>query len=183
MSGSTFHKTGEFAAPRQTTRQTTELICSFEGSVQERCVSPGIWCSMRFDTATFIGKIIACLTFGMILFSAQTSGAASMACPVMLYGGKLDRGAVSLNFMNRGKVPIRQLGLYCTSLQGHNRRRFECHAEAGVFFPGTPYTLSFDYPDKTSRLIEVSVKNAVLDGYMWTSTHDQPCRPLKVFKR
>ncbi len=127
--------------------------------------------------------MIAFLSLSFMLTSVHSSPAASIACPVMLYGGKLDRGSVSLNFMNRGKVPIRQLGLYCTSLQGHKARRFECHAEAGVFFPGTPYTLRFDDPDKTSSSIEVSVKNAVLDGYIWTSIQDQPCRALKVLKR
>jgi hypothetical protein len=139
--------------------------------------------SMRFDFRTWIRKAVACLIFSMMMGSVQSSLAASTACPVMLYGGRLDHGAVSLNFMNRGKVPIRRLGLSCVSLQGHKATRFECQAEEGVFFPGTPYSLRFDDPDRTSRLVEVSVKNAVLDGYLWTSTRDQPCRPLKILKR
>ena len=116
---------------------------------------------MRFDFRTWIRKAIACLVFSMMMGSVQSPLAASTACPVMLYGGRLDHGAVSLNFMNRGKVPIRQLGLYCASMQGHKTKRFECHSETGVFFPGTPYSLRFDYPEKTSSLIEISVKNAV----------------------
>ncbi|HEY1501191.1 MAG TPA: hypothetical protein VGF88_16580 [Acidobacteriaceae bacterium] len=137
---------------------------------------------MRFATTTAIRKSVAVLTVSLLFASAQFSLAAS-ACPVMLYGGKLDQGTISFSFMNRGKVPIRQLGLDCVSLQGPKTGRFECHSEAGVFFPGTLYTLSFSYPDKTSRSIEVRVKNVFLDGYLWTSTKDQPCRPLKVFRR
>ena len=59
---------------------------------------------------TLIGVCIA-------LVSVQLSWA-GIACPVMLYGGKIDPGTVSVSFMNRGKVPMSQLELYCTPLQG-----------------------------------------------------------------
>jgi hypothetical protein len=128
-------------------------------------------------------KKLAFLALSVVLTSFQSSQAASTACPVMLYGGKVNRGTVSLGFMNRGKVPIRELALNCGWPGSHSTRPSECHTEEGLFFPGTPYTLTFDNPDKTSHSIVISVKNAVLDGYIWSSTQDQPCRPLKVLAR
>jgi hypothetical protein len=117
------------------------------------------------------------------LVSVQPSQA-GIACPVMLYGGKIDQGTVSVSFMNRGKAPIRELGLSCTPLQGQNAKRSDCHTEDGVFFPGTPYTISFNYPGKTPRTMSLSLKTAFLsDGVRWTSIHDQPCKSLKVTNR
>ena len=90
--------------------------------------------SMRLALRTWIRKTMACLIFGMMIGSVQSSLAASMACPVMLYGGRLDHGAVTLSFMNRGKVPIRRLGLSCVSVQGHKATHFACQAEEGGIF-------------------------------------------------
>jgi len=135
---------------------------------------------MRFLNTLRVNKLAIFLTAWMILASVQSSHA-SMACPVRLSSGKVDQGKVSISFMNKGKVPIRQLELSCTPLQGRKERRLVCHTESGVFFPGTPYTLSFSYPGKTPEAIEVSLKTALLpDGTLWTSTHDEPCRPLKI---
>ena len=106
---------------------------------------------------------------------------AAMTCPVRLSDGKIDHGTVSISFMNSGKTPIRLLNLDCTTIQGSKAARVDCHSEAGIFYPGTPYTLRFGYTGKASRSIEVSVESARLqDGTIWTSTLDQPCRPLKI---
>jgi hypothetical protein len=116
-----------------------------------------------------------------IMSASVSSSHASMACPVRLSSGKVDEGKIDISFMNKGKIPIRQLELYCAPLQGQKARRLVCHTESGVFFPGTPYTLSFSYPEKSPQAIEVSVKTVLLpDGTLWTSTHDEPCRPLKI---
>jgi hypothetical protein len=125
---------------------------------------------------TLIGVCIA-------LVSVQLSWA-GIACPVMLYGGKIDPGTVSVSFMNRGKVPMSQLELYCTPLQGPKGKRSDCHTEAGLFFPGTSYTMSFAYPGKSPRAMSLSLKTALLrDGVRWTSIHDQPCKSLKITNR
>jgi hypothetical protein len=109
---------------------------------------------------------------------------AGIACPLMLYGGKIDQGTVSVSFMNTGKAPIRELGLSCTPLQGQKAKRSDCHSEDGVFFPGTSYTISFSYPGKAPRTMSLSLKTAFLsDGVRWTSIHDQPCKSLKVRSR
>jgi hypothetical protein len=77
-----------------------------------------------------------------------------------------------------------QLELYCTPLQGQKPKRSDCHAEAGLFFPGTSYTMSFAYPGKSPRAMSLSLKTALLrDGVRWTSIHDQPCKSLKITKR
>ena len=57
----------------------------------------------------------------------------------MLYAGKVSQGTVTLTFRNQGKAPIRELDLACTPLHGH---KADCHQEAGVFFPATPYDIS-----------------------------------------
>jgi hypothetical protein len=125
----------------------------------------------------------ALLGICIALVSVQPSQA-GIACPVMLYGGKIDQGTVSVSFMNRGKAPIRELGLSCTPLQGQKAKRSDCHTEDGVFFPGTAYSISFTYPGKTPRTMSLSLKTALLsDGVRWTSIHDQPCKSLKISNR
>ena len=104
-----------------------------------------------------------------------------MACPVRLSDGKIDQGTISVSFMNSGKTPIRELNLDCAPLQG---RKAACHSEAGVFYPGTPYSLRFAYAGKPSRSIEMSVESVRLqDGTLWSSSQDQPCRPLKIVQK
>jgi hypothetical protein len=138
---------------------------------------------MRLFPATHANLATTFFVLCIVLSSVKPSQA-GIACPVMLYGGKVDQGTVSVSFMNKGKVPIRQLELYCTPLQGKKAKRSDCHTEAGLFFPGTPYTMSFSYPGKTPRAMSLSLKTALLpDGFRWTSIHDQPCRSLRITNR
>jgi hypothetical protein len=129
---------------------------------------------MEFRRSTRVHAARALLGFCIALVSVQPSWG-GIACPVMLYGGKIDQGTVSVSFMNRGKVPMSQLELYCTPLQGQKPKRSDCHTEAGLFFPGTSYTMSFAYPGKKTALLR--------DGVRWTSIHDQPCKSLKITNR
>jgi hypothetical protein len=138
---------------------------------------------MRFFRSKRVYSARALLGICIALVSVQPSQA-GIACPVMLYGGKIDQGTVSVSFMNRGKAPIRELELSCTPLQGQKAKRSDCHTEDGVFFPGTPYSISFSYPGKTPRSMSLSLKTALLsDGVRWTSIHDQPCKSLKITNR
>jgi hypothetical protein len=138
---------------------------------------------MKFFRSKRVYSGRALLGICIALVSVQPSQA-GVACPVMLYGGKIDPGTVSVSFMNRGKAPIRELGLSCTPLQGQKAKRSDCHTEDGVFFPGTPYSISFAYPGKTPRSMSLSLKIALLsDGVRWTSIHDQPCKSLKITNR
>jgi len=138
---------------------------------------------MRFFRSKRVYSARALLGICVALVSVQPSQA-GIACPVMLYGGKIDQGTVSVSFMNRGKAPIRELELSCTPLQGQKAKRSDCHTEDGVFFPGTPYSISFSYPGKTPRSMSLSLKTALLsDGVRWTSIHDQPCKSLKITNR
>jgi hypothetical protein len=123
------------------------------------------------------------VTAGLTLASAPSLQAA-MTCPVRLSDGKMDQGTISISFMNAGKTPIRLLNLDCTPIQGGKSARVDCHSESGIFYPGAPYTLRFGYSGKASRAIEVSVESVRLqDGTIWTSTQDQPCRPLKIAQK
>jgi hypothetical protein len=138
---------------------------------------------MKFFRSKRVYSARALLGICIALVSVQPSQA-GIACPVMLYGGKIDQGTVSVSFMNRGKAPIRELGLSCTPLQGQKAKRSDCHTEDGVFFPGTAYSISFTYPGKTPRTMSLSLKTALLsDGVRWTSIHDQPCKSLKISNR
>jgi hypothetical protein len=127
-------------------------------------------------TKLFSAFVAACF----FLAFAQPSHA-GLACPVMLYAGKLTQGTVTVSFRNQGKAPIRELDLACTPLHG---RKSDCHAEAGVFFPATPYDLNFSYPGKTPRTMVLSLKAAIYtDGLRWTSLRDQPCKSLRITNR
>ena len=138
---------------------------------------------MRFFRSKRVYSARALLGICVALVSVQPSQA-GIACPVMLYGGKIDPGTVSVSFMNRGKAPIRELELSCTPLQGQKAKRSDCHTEDGVFFPGTPYSISFSYPGMTPRSMSLSLKTALLsDRVRWTSIHDQPCKSLKITNR
>ena len=137
---------------------------------------------MRFFHTTRVNLATTFFAACIMLFPVQHV-LAEIACPVMLYGGKVERGTVSVSFRNKGKVPIRQIELYCTP-QGQRAKRSDCHTEAGVFFPGTPYTMSFSYPGKAPRTMLLSLKTALLpDGIKWTSIHDQPCHSLRIANR
>jgi hypothetical protein len=109
---------------------------------------------------------------------------AALACPVRISDGKIDQGTLSVSFMNAGKTPIRELYLDCTSLEGGKPVRKACHTEAGVFYPGTPYTMHFAYAGKPSKSLDVSVESIRLqDGTIWTAGQDQACRPLKIVQK
>jgi hypothetical protein len=138
---------------------------------------------MRFFAAIHVNLATTIFVFCLLLGAVKPSKA-GIACPVMLYGGKVAQGTVSVSFMDRGKAPIRELELYCTPLQGQKAKHSDCHTEEGLFFPGTPYTMSFSYPGKTPRTMSLSLKTALLsDGIRWTSIHDQPCKSLKITNR
>jgi hypothetical protein len=121
----------------------------------------------------------------LLLFSVTAFGAlqaqAAIACPVILVNGHANQDGVDLTFINRGKLPLDDLELSCTSFTAQTTRRSACHAETGIFYPGTTYTVQFSLPQKDTRSILVSLKSARLsDGDTWTSSHDQSCRSLKI---
>ena len=138
---------------------------------------------MRFSRGVhaYLATILFVLCF--VVGSVKPSQA-GVACPMMLYDGKINQGTVSVSFMNKGKVPIGELELYCAPLQGPKAKRSDCHTEAGLFYPGTSYTMSFAYPGKAPRTMSLSLKTALLrDGVRWASIHDQPCKSLRITNR
>jgi hypothetical protein len=139
--------------------------------------------SIQSSKATRIHILPVFLAACVTLAAVQPLQAAN-TCPVRLSDGKIEQGTIGISFMNSGKTPIRELNLDCSPLQGQKATRVDCHSESGIFYPGTPYTLRFGYTGKASRAIEVSVESVRLqDGTIWTSTHDQPCRPLKIVQK
>jgi len=118
----------------------------------------------------------------LILFAKHTR--AEIACPIMLFDGKADPDDLGLSFMDTAKVPIRQLEFYCSAAGRHSARRSVCHVETGVFYPGTPYSIRFGFASKNAHTILVSLRSVQFsEAYLWTSTHDQACRSLRISVR
>ncbi len=118
----------------------------------------------------------------LILFAQRAR--AEIACPLMMFDGKSEQDDLGLTFMNKAKVPIRQIEFYCTSLNGPSARRSVCHTETGIFYPGTPYPIRFSKATKGARTILVSLRLIQFsEGFMWTSTQDQACRSLQISSR
>lgn len=114
--------------------------------------------------------------------SVQQSWAA-IACPVSLLEGEADQDGIVLSFRNKGKLPIQELEFDCTPTSSPKAHRLTCHAETGLFFPGTDYTSSFPYP-KRAGSIQVSLRTARLsDGSSWMFNRDQRCHPLKIDRK
>jgi hypothetical protein len=134
---------------------------------------------IRTTQATLLKSLAAvCL-----LILAQHSHA-EIACPVMIFDGKAGQETLSLKLMDKAKVPIRQLEFYCTPLNGSPARRTVCHVETGIFYPGTSYPVRFNYAAKGAHTILMSLRSVQLsEGYIWTSTHDQACRSLRITSR
>jgi hypothetical protein len=125
-----------------------------------------------------------CLAIACLVAFLAKHAHAEIACPVMIFDGKVDHEELELTFMDTAKVPIRQLEFYCTPVSGHTARRSVCHVETGMFFPGTPYPIRFSYATKGARTILLSLRLVQLsEGFMWTSTHDQACRSLRISSR
>jgi hypothetical protein len=118
--------------------------------------------------------LIVCLFGGSICQSWD-----AIACPVSLLDGKADQNGIVLSFRNKGKLPIQELVFNCTPTSS-TAHRLTCHAETGLFFPGTDYTSSFAYSNRAGS-IRVSLKTARLsDGSTWIFNRDQRCRPLRI---
>jgi hypothetical protein len=56
----------------------------------------------------------------------------------MLYDGKVSGDTISISFMNKGKIPLRHFVFFCAPPPRKRQRHYDCHIEAGIFFPGIP---------------------------------------------
>src|ERR1700677_1731582 len=88
------------------------------------------------------------LTAVCLLSLLAQQARAEIACPLMMFDGKSEQDDLGLTFMNKAKVPIRQIEFYCPSLNGQSERRSVCHTETGIFYPGTPYPIRFSNATK-----------------------------------
>jgi hypothetical protein len=104
-----------------------------------------------------------------------------MPCPVMLVSGHVRGGSIELSFRNKGKVPIQQVSLGCSPAMAGRARDAICHTESGLFYPGTPYTMTFAYTGARRGAVTLSVKGARLGtGELWMARSARACRPLVV---
>ncbi len=104
-------------------------------------------------------------------------------CPVMLVSGHVRGGNIELSFRNKGKVPIQQVSLGCSPAMAGRARDAICHTESGLFYPGTPYTMTFAYTGARRGAVTLSVKGARLGtGEMWMARSARACRPIVVRK-
>ncbi len=130
----------------------------------------------------FLAFEALCLAYLAMATAAHAQG--RMACPAMLVTGEFNQESVEVTVRNMGKLPIREFELNCASAQGNVVKRSACHTEEGIFYPGTPYSIDFGNSGKRSASMVVTLTMARLsDGSMWTSSHDQPCKPLKIYRK
>jgi hypothetical protein len=115
---------------------------------------------------------------------AETKG----SCPLLLVSGEGDRNAIVISFENAGKLPIRRLEFNCVAThsqpghyQIHTSRAGICREDNAMFFPATPYEVSYPYPLGVPSPVLVSVKSVTLsDGYVWKPWQRQKCRTLRI---
>jgi hypothetical protein len=121
---------------------------------------------------------IACL----LALSIQQSWA-GRACPITLTDGSVNQDGITLTFRNKGKLPIQQVEFDCTAVKGQKAHRSTCHEDAGLFFPGNSYDMTFAYPTKGVASVLLSLSTARLsDGSSWISKRDQACHALKIYR-
>jgi hypothetical protein len=113
--------------------------------------------------------------FPVVLMLVSVQSPAEIPCPIMLVSADANQDSITLSFMNKGKVPVQQLNLACTT------RGTICHTESGLFYPGMEYSIDFSYPGAAHRAKVVTLEMARLaGGVVWTRTPSQSCRTLKV---
>jgi hypothetical protein len=124
-------------------------------------------------------KVLLC---ALCLTAVLQQSQADVPCPLKLIDGEVTQDGINLTFRNTGKLPIQELELYCTPLNGQKARRSVCRTENGLFYPGQQYDLSFQYGN--GRRVELSLKSARLsDGTTWTGSRRPNCKPLKALPR
>ena len=119
----------------------------------------------------------------LTVFFASLAGASS-SCPVTLVSAAAEPDAITVTFLNAGKLPIRQLEFNCALLRPHTPKAqppARCREQNALFFPGTEYTVRYTYPG-IPRPVRVSLKSITSsDGYIWKPSQRQPCRVLKIY--
>jgi hypothetical protein len=126
-------------------------------------------------------KAVALATL-MIVTARQTHG--QIPCPISLTSGYTDQDSIKLSFRNKGKLPIEQLSLSCTPPADHKVPNAICHAESGIFYPGTENWINLSYPGANRREIVISVKTVrAAGGVIWTSRSSDSCRALRVTRK
>jgi hypothetical protein len=111
-----------------------------------------------------------------------TSCYADVPCPLKLIDGSIHQEGVGLTFRNTGKLPIQELALDCTPMDGRKAKRTVCRTETGLFYPGQQYDLDFQY-SSGHRAVLLTLESARLsDGSVWRHGPHQSCKSLKVVR-
>jgi hypothetical protein len=105
-------------------------------------------------------------------------------CPVMLVSGHVRGENIELSFRNKGKVPLQQVSVGCSPPMAGRARDAICHRESGLFYPGTPYTMTFAYTGARRGAVTLSVKDARLGtGEFWMARSARACRALQISRK
>jgi hypothetical protein len=127
--------------------------------------------------------VTVCVLLACTAMRAQEAPV-EIPCPVMLVSGHVRGGSIELSFRNKGKVPIQQVSLGCSPPMAGRARDAICHTDSGLFYPGTPYTMTFAYTGARRGAVTLSVKGARLGtGELWTPRSARVCRGLVVARR
>lgn len=111
----------------------------------------------------------------------QPALAIAASCPVMLVSSTRDSNAISINFRNMGKVPIRRIEFACRTAVRHGVKpqTFRCAEENASFLPYNEYTVSYAIPRDARGPILVSWQSMLLAGGQTVKpTKNGGCRTL-----
>lgn len=132
-------------------------------------------------TATLAAAV--CFLLAWMPVRAQDAPVA-IPCPVLLVSGHVRGSTIELSFRNKGKTPIQQVSLGCSPPAAGQARDAICHTESGLFYPGTPYTMTFAYTSVRRGAVTLTVKGARLGtGEMWMARSARACKPLVISRR
>jgi len=119
-----------------------------------------------------------------LILAVRLQSYAQVTCPVTFISGDAGQDSIKLSFMNKGKVPIRQMMLSCSPPLNPKTRGGICRTESGIFYPGTEYTIDIPYPGARRHPVVISLKTAILaGGIIWQSTSAEACRTVRALKK
>jgi hypothetical protein len=101
---------------------------------------------LHFDTT--LARLSKAVFITCLMVGSVQESRAGIACPTVLYDGNINQDGIALTFINIGKVPIRQLELYCTPSQITRRGARSAIRKQEYSFRELPIRLVFLIPSK-----------------------------------
>ena len=110
------------------------------------------------DILTRMWKTLALVVLAIVAAQDVDS---QVPCPVSLTSADAEQDRIQLEFMNKGKLPIEQIGLSCMPSVTGKPRRAICHHETGIFYPGTESWIQIAYPGANRHNIDFTGSSTI----------------------